>query len=96
MKNINSLLIPMLLAIFAQSALAAESAPTDDNLDISNLTAQVVWSKKHDHTLVAHYDPQSQLYWALPVGVDPKGALTNEQLLSVFRSKSSSKTNSDT
>lgn len=45
-------------------------APIDTSL-LQGVTALVVWGKNLDHTLVAYYDPQSKLYWALPVGYDP-------------------------
>lgn len=61
----------MLLGLFTQSALAVESDLPSDSLDISSVSAQVVWSKKREHTLFAYYDQQSQLYWALPSGLDP-------------------------
>lgn len=58
-------------ACVTQSVWAAEGAPMDDKIDISNVTAQIVWSKQSSLKLVAHYDPQSKLYWALPWSDNP-------------------------
>lgn len=77
--------------------VAVRSVPPSDKLDISNLMAQVVWGRKRDHNLVAHYDPQSQLYWALPIGVNPKSSMTDKELMSSFyKEAGDAKTNVET